>query len=594
MIIPSILSALASPVSLSKSAAMGGKVSIPSRNDRASRLVGIDGYCSAVPKPAPQQRRTSSRLPRSVERYSQRASVGGGSQYAAADRESVSPTTTPDKSSRHKHRRARSVPQHSRRSELETYKESRGGSMPRTSSDALVLRSSSRSSRRLSQQPSLPRMPSLRKEYETRRTSAQQPFMPQLPSSWRWPEDYTSTPRAWSEMLVKSNSRSSSGRRHSRLSLHSSRRSDVDLDYSERRHTPRTSSDTLLAKSSSRSSSSGRRFSQPTLPSLLPRMSTEDYPIERYHSPRTNSDSLLVKSNSPSSPLVGRGRYSQPSLPSMMSERSSLIGSISRRRKSLNREKNGGNDEGYPCYYLPEGNPHPTPTVRRRSLVTQPGLPTRTPRNHEQWSNGMHLTVGSEISTTSSGSSGKRSSPSPARAATPTCQDYSYLGAFKPGSLRVMNGSVSPCPSDGTYVAADHDQQTPAGIAITADLGSGFLSSSRRPPSCPSTPSTVVRSPTTSMMSPTSSMTSMTSPTSPTASTMSSNSKYPGHDYGRLYINYSRLIQPRAHGDMVWLRGSTFTDSGYGSECSLRGSIVGGKPDDVDNPKGICLFTEEF
>lgn len=578
---------------------MGNSVSVPSRDEQPSRLPRADrdyAIPKAVPPPPPSSQRGTSagRLPRSVERHSRQKNVGSSSRYA----ESI--TTATDKSSS-EHRRARSVPQMPRRSAREEeHAEEARSSMPRTGSDAVVLRSDTRSM-----------------SSSGRRLSSQQPSsLPRL-SRWRKSEPAVedherrgSTPRTGSETatmlpvkrnsLVKRNSRSSSARRHSQPSL-PMEESGITI---ERLGTPRANSDSLLSfsRSNSRSSSAnGRRLSQPSFPSAYG-LSMEDYRPERRGTPRINSDPLYPANR----------RYSPPSLPSQ-DRPSSLIGSISRRKKNLSREKNGDDDEGYPCYYLPEGNPHPTPAVRRRSLVTQPGLATRTPKQQRRDSSGdgrLAVEGYDRHERSEAGSSRKRMAHSPARATTPSGQDYSYLGAFKPGSLRVINGAVSPCPSDNASKQSDNTETqhtTAAGVAITAGASStpavagsihrGFLSSP-----CPAAPSAVKRTlpsrPTisTAELSPTAStVSSAVSPTvtSPTSSTFSGKSS----DYGRLYINYSRLIQPRAQGDMVWLRGSTLTDSGYGSECSLRDSMVGkpGQYDDVNNEtRGFCLFTEEF
>lgn len=106
--------------------------------------------------------------------------------------------------------------------------------------------------------------------------------------------------------------------------------------------------------------------------------------------------------------------------------------------------------------------------IRRRSLLTRPGVATRRstrdPARRQplmlDQGNG-HLTNNSNVScqaheqfaTHNEESTTRPGIPSgQLRPPTPNELEYTHLGALKLGSLRVVNGSTSPCPSDRTRV----------------------------------------------------------------------------------------------------------------------------------------------
>ncbi|OJJ29537.1 hypothetical protein ASPWEDRAFT_177889 [Aspergillus wentii DTO 134E9] len=101
--------------------------------------------------------------------------------------------------------------------------------------------------------------------------------------------------------------------------------------------------------------------------------------------------------------------------------------------------------------------------TRRRSLLTRPGVATR--RSTQKTAQGASSPVDHEMKVPSKYPAeasiiaqrvdyGELLTPSPpfAQCARPSTSgsdlEYTHLGALKLGSLRVVNGSVSPCPSD--------------------------------------------------------------------------------------------------------------------------------------------------
>lgn len=109
--------------------------------------------------------------------------------------------------------------------------------------------------------------------------------------------------------------------------------------------------------------------------------------------------------------------------------------------------------------------------IRRQSLLTQPGVATRRPSG-TTWRLpspiGWENESACDYSTTTSRSSrwwrlpkatcsnADLDPPLPeipfARTGTPSECEYTHLGALRLGSLRIVNGSASPCPSDRTPV----------------------------------------------------------------------------------------------------------------------------------------------
>ncbi|KAE8144355.1 hypothetical protein BDV25DRAFT_98125 [Aspergillus avenaceus] len=101
--------------------------------------------------------------------------------------------------------------------------------------------------------------------------------------------------------------------------------------------------------------------------------------------------------------------------------------------------------------------------IRRRSLLTRPGIATRrsvknavrrcpSPIGQEtapSINDTDDVSHSSQLPVTWAGISSKNHNPrAQCRPATPSDFEYTHLGALKLGSLRVVNGSASPCPSD--------------------------------------------------------------------------------------------------------------------------------------------------
>ncbi|KAJ5309141.1 hypothetical protein PENANT_c014G03740 [Penicillium antarcticum] len=91
--------------------------------------------------------------------------------------------------------------------------------------------------------------------------------------------------------------------------------------------------------------------------------------------------------------------------------------------------------------------------TRRRSLLTRPGVATRRTTGAIRR---VPSPIGEPIDDPSESavlqwplpSNQRMRLPSPARPTSPTDARYTQLGALKLGSLRVVNGSASPCPSE--------------------------------------------------------------------------------------------------------------------------------------------------
>ncbi|PWY76357.1 hypothetical protein BO94DRAFT_197624 [Aspergillus sclerotioniger CBS 115572] len=102
--------------------------------------------------------------------------------------------------------------------------------------------------------------------------------------------------------------------------------------------------------------------------------------------------------------------------------------------------------------------------IRRRSLLTRPGVATRrstrdtarrlsSPVDQEtnasiNYRNGTYIPSRLLLSDCEDGTRGPSGPLPQLRPPTPNDFEYTHLGALKLGSLRVVNGSTSPCPSD--------------------------------------------------------------------------------------------------------------------------------------------------
>ncbi|KAE8348157.1 hypothetical protein BDV28DRAFT_161600 [Aspergillus coremiiformis] len=106
--------------------------------------------------------------------------------------------------------------------------------------------------------------------------------------------------------------------------------------------------------------------------------------------------------------------------------------------------------------------------IRRRSLLTRPGIATR--RSLRDAAHRYPSSIGQEFES-SFNRAGESNQPfqwpltncddtvldhtdplAQIRPSTPTDFEYTHLGALKLGSLRVVNGSASPCPSDHSWL----------------------------------------------------------------------------------------------------------------------------------------------
>ena len=104
--------------------------------------------------------------------------------------------------------------------------------------------------------------------------------------------------------------------------------------------------------------------------------------------------------------------------------------------------------------------------IRRRSLLTRPGVATRrstrdtarrlsSPVDQEthasiNYRNGTYIPSRLLLSDCEDAACGPSGPLPQLRPPTPNDFEYTHLGALKLGSLRVVNGSASPCPSDRT------------------------------------------------------------------------------------------------------------------------------------------------
>ncbi|EAW11136.1 uncharacterized protein ACLA_088250 [Aspergillus clavatus NRRL 1] len=121
--------------------------------------------------------------------------------------------------------------------------------------------------------------------------------------------------------------------------------------------------------------------------------------------------------------------------------------------------------------------------MRRRSLLTRPGVATRrstrsaTQRipppidqeheSHFQPPGYSHLYPQSPLTNVNDGVWAP--STTQLRPPTPTESEYTHLGNLKLGSLRVVNGSVSPCPSDRSQIDQTTSPEIKDGFVQTTD-----------------------------------------------------------------------------------------------------------------------------
>ncbi|KAL2808681.1 hypothetical protein BJX63DRAFT_23514 [Aspergillus granulosus] len=129
--------------------------------------------------------------------------------------------------------------------------------------------------------------------------------------------------------------------------------------------------------------------------------------------------------------------------------------------------------------------------IRRRSLLIQPGVATRKATKHKShsltsepcrnemvWHNPHdELAIGARPTFLAhQGAFNDFEPSSELRPSTPNDAGYTHLGTLKLGSLRIVNGSASPCPSDRTRIEQPtspppetmHDGSNTAGILPAA------------------------------------------------------------------------------------------------------------------------------
>ncbi|KAJ6044635.1 uncharacterized protein N7446_002828 [Penicillium canescens] len=142
--------------------------------------------------------------------------------------------------------------------------------------------------------------------------------------------------------------------------------------------------------------------------------------------------------------------------------------------------------------------------TRRRSLLTRPGVATRRTTGAIRR---VPSPIGEPIDDPSESavlqwplpSTQRMRLPSPARPTSPTDARYTQLGALKLGSLRVVNGSASPCPSE--RVSLDRPGLGLENIEVVGPLrGSTLeipaLSDLKKPDDVPGSPFSFEKSPT--------------------------------------------------------------------------------------------------
>lgn len=121
--------------------------------------------------------------------------------------------------------------------------------------------------------------------------------------------------------------------------------------------------------------------------------------------------------------------------------------------------------------------------TRRRSLLTRPGVATRRTNSAIRR---VPSPIGEPEAPTDDLMESQRlqgplhsrqrlsepisSTPSPARAMSPADSKYTQLGALKLGSLRVVNGAASPCPSERIPLGGAHASGPGLGLKGVGDL----------------------------------------------------------------------------------------------------------------------------
>lgn len=346
---------------------------------------------------------------------------------------------------------------------------------------------------------------------------------------------------------------------------------------------------------------------------------------EAHHIPRSCSETSLFSFRRASfrRPMITRRPSQLPWLP----ERSSRTYSLHSTPQYTTCD--GDNTTGgSPCFSSLIDSSS-TPLIRRKSLLTQPGVATRRPRKTR---GRIPFATDQEVDSICDFSSrldqsSRRWRPSTcddvdldlptldkpvARAETPNGYEYTYLGALKLGSLRVVNGAVSPCPSDRTSMvqpliatpeprqdgdntmqssgSGDEKCRGPMDKILTAELFRDLDFSSE-----PSAKVNGYLEPFSFELSPASSPVSLDK-TLGTGIAHSSDDGYEKLLDRCTYDNLARLgeILSKDNEGNIWGRSLSFTDSGYASECSLRsirGSMGLAQEDDTES---VCLFTEKF
>jgi hypothetical protein len=193
-------------------------------------------------------------------------------------------------------------------------------------------------------------------------------------------------------------------------------------------------------------------------PTLFEADSSEESPIDDHVTP-TDDQPVDKHQDRPSLLTIGSRRASyQPGTPDASSQFSPVY-EQPRRANSIQTPLQRQNSEVYENKDATSSNTHflvgnqRFSLTRRRSLLTRPGVATRRTTGAIQR---VPSPIGEPIDDPSESavlqwplpSDQRLRLPSPARPTSPTDARYTQLGALKLGSLRVVNGSASPCPSE--------------------------------------------------------------------------------------------------------------------------------------------------
>ncbi|KAL4930601.1 uncharacterized protein BDV17DRAFT_34178 [Aspergillus undulatus] len=192
----------------------------------------------------------------------------------------------------------------------------------------------------------------------------------------------------------------------------------------------------------------------PHSPTPTPVSSRRDsmYGRTPFHPSETATFQPTTLQSNPHSPLIGQPKRSYSVHSSSQRARHSVQRRTINRFASLNSHSRVNNHESLP--------------IRRRSLLIRPGVATRkttkviSPTLLSGSDQGQTASLGSHYTSFDPGSHPYMprtsfivdgSEPQPRlRPPTPSNFEYTHLGALKLGTLRVVNGSASPCPSDRT------------------------------------------------------------------------------------------------------------------------------------------------